>query len=163
MDHMYEYAGNVYHLTSRRTPDGLAVEYQGREIPVAFREVGEGMLVLDIDGRRVKVIVDGDDRMKHVFCCGEVYRFARVDVAGPQAPKAVSGDLRAPLTGRVIKVLVSEGEEVNDRTQIMIIEAMKMEHKIRAPFRGVMRGIEVSEGEMVEGGQLVARVEKVLE
>ncbi|MCI0496903.1 MAG: HlyD family efflux transporter periplasmic adaptor subunit [Thermoplasmata archaeon] len=116
------------------------------------------MFILDIDGRRVKVIVDGDERMKHVFFAGDVYQFTRVEPGAAQAPKEVSGDLTAPLTGRVVKVLVAEGDEVDERTQIMIIEAMKMEHKVRAPFKGRVGRLSVSEGEMVEGGQSVARI-----
>ena len=60
MEHIFEFGGNVFNLTTTRTDEGLSVNYQGVDIPVSVREVGEGMYVLGIEGKNVKVIVDGD-------------------------------------------------------------------------------------------------------
>jgi len=160
MEHLFEFGGNVFNLTTTRTDEGLSVNYQGVDIPVSVREVGEGMYVLGIEGKNVKVIVDGDDRTKHVFCKGDVFQFNKVAPGAAEVHNELSGDLEAPLTGRVIQIMVGEGDEVDEKTPIMIIEAMKMEHKIRSPFKGKIGAIEVSEGEMVDGGRIVARVEK---
>jgi len=160
MEHLFEFGGNVYSLSTTRTDEGVTVHYQGTSIPVKVREVGEGMYVLGIEGRNVKVIVDGDDRTKHVFCKGDVFQFNKVAPGAAEEHKELSGDLEAPLTGRVIQIMVGEGDEVSKKTPIMIIEAMKMEHKVRAPFKGTIGSIEVSEGDMVDGGSIVARVEK---
>jgi 3-methylcrotonyl-CoA carboxylase alpha subunit len=160
MEHIFEFDGNVFNLSTTRTEEGVTVEYQGASIPVRIREVGEGMYVLSIEGRSVKVIVDGDDRTKHVFCKGDVFQFNKVAPGAAEAHKELSGDLEAPLTGRVIQIMVGEGDEVDEKTPIMIIEAMKMEHKIRSPFKGRIGAIDVSEGEMVDGGRIVAKVEK---
>ncbi len=160
MEHLFEFGGNVFNLATTRTDEGLTVHYQGVDIPVSVREVGTGMYVLGIEGRNVKVIVDGDDRTKHVFCKGDVFQLNKVAPGAAEVHKELSGDLEAPLTGRVIQIMASEDDEVDEKTPIMIIEAMKMEHKIRAPFKGTVGSIEVTEGEMVDGGTIVARVEK---
>ena len=160
MEHIFEFGGKVFNISLTRTEEGVTVHYQGSSIPVRVREVGEGMYVLGIEGRNVEDTVDGDDWTKHVFCKGDVFQFNKVAPGAAEVHKELSGDLEAPLTGRVIQIMMGEGDEVSEKTPIMIIEAMKMEHKVRAPFKGTIGSIEVSEGEMVDGGRIVARVEK---
>jgi 3-methylcrotonyl-CoA carboxylase alpha subunit len=67
-----------------------------------------------------------------------------------------SGRLVSPLPGSVIQVLVQNGETVAKGQALMIIEAMKMEHTISAPRRGLVKQIYFSLGEQVaEGAQLL--------
>lgn len=64
----------------------------------------------------------------------------------------VDKQLNAPMPGRVISVLSTVGLQVNTGTPLMILEAMKMEHTIRAPFAGVVESIFFSAGDFVEEG-----------
>jgi 3-methylcrotonyl-CoA carboxylase alpha subunit len=63
--------------------------------------------------------------------------------------------IRAPIIGRVAKVLVKEGEAVTKGDRIAVIEAMKMEHVLHAPRDGRVAKVAVTEGEQVELGALV--------
>ena len=71
------------------------------------------------------------------------------------------GEVRAPMHGRLIALAVSEGDEVEAGARIAVLEAMKMEHALTAPRAGrvTLKGHKV--GDIVEPGEVVARVEAV--
>jgi acetyl-CoA carboxylase biotin carboxylase subunit len=71
---------------------------------------------------------------------------------------AVSGGLSAPMPGKVVKVLVAAGQAVAAGDTLLVLEAMKMEHPVRAPADGVVSEIAAGEGEQVDAGQLLAVV-----
>jgi pyruvate carboxylase len=63
------------------------------------------------------------------------------------------------MSGRVIRVLVQEGQTVQDGDSLVIIEAMKMETEICSVARGQIKAIQVQPGMAVEAGQLLLVVE----
>ncbi len=67
--------------------------------------------------------------------------------------------LTAPMPGKVVRVLVAPGEEVEARQPLVVVEAMKMENELSAPRAGTVTGVEVSEGMSVEAGRLLATIE----
>ncbi len=74
---------------------------------------------------------------------------------------AVGGrqEITAPMSGRVVQVLVQPGQTVEDGESLVIIEAMKMETEIRAVARGQVKEIHVSANTAVEAGQLLLVIE----
>jgi propionyl-CoA carboxylase alpha chain len=88
------------------------------------------------------------------------------DVALTELPRfadarkdAVAGGLTAPMPGKVVKILVAAGQAVTAGETLLVLEAMKMEHPVRAPIDGVVAELPAGEGEQVEAGQLLAVVE----
>ena len=71
------------------------------------------------------------------------------------AAQAVAGGLVAPMPGKVVKLLVAAGQEVAAGAAIAVLEAMKMEHTVRAPEAGVIKDLLVAAGEQVDTGQLL--------
>jgi glutaconyl-CoA/methylmalonyl-CoA decarboxylase subunit gamma len=68
-------------------------------------------------------------------------------------------EITAPMSGRVVEVLVQPGQTVQDGERLVIIEAMKMETEIRAVARGQVKDIQVSADMAVEAGQLLLVLE----
>ena len=64
-------------------------------------------------------------------------------------------DIKAPMPGLVLKVLVSEGDEIKKGDNLFILEAMKMENIIKAPADAVIKSIKVKPADKVEKGQLI--------
>jgi acetyl/propionyl-CoA carboxylase alpha subunit len=64
----------------------------------------------------------------------------------------------APMPGKIVKVLVTQGQEVKTGQILVIMEAMKMEHSIGAPHDGVVAEVRVSEGQQVSEGHVVVVV-----
>ena len=72
-------------------------------------------------------------------------------VEGPSA-SAGEGLVSAPMPGKVLRVLVKEGESVKTGQGLLVLEAMKMENEIPAPMDGVVKKIHVKEGDTVNTG-----------
>jgi 3-methylcrotonyl-CoA carboxylase alpha subunit len=88
---------------------------------------------------------------------GQTYSLAFADppslsgaaaAAGASAPGRVS----SPMPGKIVKIAVSQGETVEERALLVVLEAMKMEHRIEADAAGEVKNVFVREGEIVSGG-----------
>ena len=101
---------------------------------------------------------------------GGVYAFAGgrqafVELVDPFAKAeagAVEGDtaIRAPMNGRLVAIAVEDGDTVEAGQRLAVVEAMKMEHALVAPFAGVVRDLTAAVGEQVEMGERIMWVEK---
>jgi geranyl-CoA carboxylase alpha subunit len=85
-------------------------------------------------------------------------------MAAPRGAAAGDSDgkVRAAMNGRVVAVLVKQGERVEVGQPVMTLEAMKMEHVHTAPISGMISAIDVAEGEQVTTGKIVAEIEPIL-
>jgi pyruvate carboxylase len=63
------------------------------------------------------------------------------------------------MPGTVIKVLVGEGDAVQARQPLVVLEAMKMETPLTSPYDGVVRAVHVAEGDQVAGGAVLVELE----
>ena len=79
----------------------------------------------------------------------EVPRFPDLD------SHVAAGSLLAPMPGTVVRVEVSVGDHVEQGQVLVVIEAMKMEHRITAPVDGVVAEVDVSAGDAVDNGQVL--------
>jgi acetyl/propionyl-CoA carboxylase alpha subunit len=68
--------------------------------------------------------------------------------------------LSAPMPGTVIRVLVGEGDRVQPRQPLVVLEAMKMETPVVSPYEAVVRAVHVSEGDRVAGGTVLVELEE---
>ncbi|MGY2329361.1 acetyl/propionyl/methylcrotonyl-CoA carboxylase subunit alpha [Pseudomonas sp. SDT2931_S440] len=91
---------------------------------------------------------------------GEVHSVSLFDpIAAVDASQSHQGGLTAPMNGSIVRVLVEVGQTVEAGTQLVVLEAMKMEHSIRAPHAGVVKALYCQEGEMVGEGSALVELE----
>jgi biotin carboxyl carrier protein len=64
-------------------------------------------------------------------------------------------DMKAPMPGLVLQVLVNPGDEVNKGDKILVLEAMKMENAIKSPTDGIVNDVHVSQGMAVDKNQVL--------
>ncbi len=91
---------------------------------------------------------------------GQPFLFSQARCDADTGLAANAGDLVAPMPGRVIAVDVAEGDAVRQGQRLLVLEAMKMEHALTAPFDGVVTKLATREGSQVQVEALLARVEK---
>ena len=101
---------------------------------------------------------------------GGVYAFAGgrqafVELVDPFAKAeagAEEGDsaIRAPMNGRLVAIAVEEGDTVEAGQRLAVVEAMKMEHALVAPYAGVVRDLEANVGDQVEMSERIMWIEK---
>ena len=73
--------------------------------------------------------------------------------------EACQGSLSAPMPGRILTTAVSEGDEVVQGQLLVILEAMKMEHRITAPTNGTIVRIPVQVGDQVEKDSMLVELD----
>ena len=78
--------------------------------------------------------------------------------AHAHASEATDGSVIAPMPGKIVSVAVREGEEVDERALLLVLEAMKMEHRIEAPLAGTVREIRVAPGALVAAGERLVTI-----
>ncbi|XP_023513665.1 methylcrotonoyl-CoA carboxylase subunit alpha, mitochondrial [Cucurbita pepo subsp. pepo] len=70
------------------------------------------------------------------------------------------GTVVAPMAGLVVKVLVKNGDQVGEGQSVLVLEAMKMEHVVKAPIAGQIHGLHVAAGQQVSDGSILFSVKK---
>jgi biotin carboxyl carrier protein len=102
-------------------------------------------LLVALDGRTVAVSVNARRTRRSAAD-------ASVHADGEQA-------IAAPMPGRVVRVLVAEGDLVTARQAVIVVEAMKMENELRSPKAGRVMHVGVTAGMSVEGGRVLIVIE----
>ncbi|MDC0720569.1 biotin/lipoyl-containing protein [Nannocystis bainbridge] len=80
-------------------------------------------------------------------------------LAATGSASAGGGLVKAPMPGRVVRVLVSAGQTVERGTPLVIVEAMKMENELLATVAGVIKAVHVGEGVAVDAGQALVELD----
>jgi geranyl-CoA carboxylase alpha subunit len=133
--------------------------------------VGDTVLTLRLGARHdthVRVALDGVWRSVQACASGTAWLveidglaadFTDVTHEAPQgADAAGDGKLRAPMDGRIVAVKVAAGDAVVRGQTLVVLEAMKMQHQIRAAADGTVASIPVKEGEQVPARAILATV-----
>jgi 3-methylcrotonyl-CoA carboxylase alpha subunit len=141
---------------------GGAIRVHGRDGEVVIQGVmdSEGGLDAVVDGRRLRAgMVRREDELV-ILLPGETHRLTIVDPrAAGDLDEGGSGQLSAPMPGKVVQVLVEEGANVEKGQPLMILEAMKMEHTIAAPGKGTVAKVNFRAGEQVPEGAALLQIE----
>ena len=82
------------------------------------------------------------------------------DSSFDHAGRHEQSSLSAPMPGTVIRVLAAEGDRVQPRQPLVVLEAMKMETPVVSPYEAVVRAVHVQEGDQVAGGAVLVELEE---
>jgi biotin carboxyl carrier protein len=149
-------------------PAGVVVTLDGRKSRWDLAPTpGGGFSVLRADGRQAESVPRkpasggvevrvGAERVS-LELLDELTARAQ-SVAGKGAYRG-SGDVKAAIPGRVLRILAGPGDAVTQGQPVVVLEAMKMENDVRAPRDGVVRSVEVSAGQAVGSGQVLLRLD----
>ena len=128
------------------------------------REVEPDVYSILIDGRSYEVKIEPAPECCYATLNGRRYV---IEVRDPRRLSRTRGPLRAdgrqkiasPMPGKVVRVLVQEGDEVAAGQGVVVVEAMKMQNEIRSPKAGRVVAVRVAQGAPVGGGETLAEVE----
>jgi len=137
----------------------------GHEQPVDVVYGQNGVLSLLLGGKSYEVkqeivgtetnIVVGHERFTASVRDPRSFRSRNRSGVGEQGVMKI----KAPMPGKVVRVLAGVGTPVEVGQSVLVIEAMKMQNELKAPKTGVVKKINVAEGAAVEAGQALAEVE----
>ncbi len=145
--------GEEIPITAHYRDRDFDLEIAGRRLEVSGRFDARGRIDAEIDGvrRSGTVLEDGLDRI--VIADGRSHRLTLFDpIAAAAVDEAGGAHLSAPMPGTVTAVHVADGDTVSAGQALLVLEAMKMEHTIRAPAAGTIERVRFAAGEQVEEG-----------
>lgn len=121
----------------------------------------DGLIITD-NNHRFLVYGHYDDRQWTIFCNGSTFLFQQPQPFQTNVENQSENTLSAPMNGRVIAVFAQAGQNVSQGSPLIIVEAMKMEHSILAPFDAVVDTVYFAENDLVsEGNILIALTEQL--
>jgi acetyl/propionyl-CoA carboxylase alpha subunit len=94
---------------------------------------------------------------------GQQYKVERKRPRAAGHSTSSSGEIRAPMPGQIVDVLIAVGETVMKGDKILVLEAMKTQQAFTAPHDGKLTKLNVAKGDQVVDGALLAMVEPTLE
>jgi biotin carboxyl carrier protein len=118
---------------------------------------------VDLDRRRggIAASVAAGDGADHVMLQVEDALHRRLaSAAGTRAP-ARGESVRAPIAGKVVKVLVAVGDQVAPGSAVIVLEAMKMENELAAERGGTVSAIHKAAGQAVDTGDLLVEIASI--
>lgn len=143
-------------------PDGgYQVEIDGKRIdadvvmlPDAMSvRIGHRVIDLMVEGKPPNLGAIGAGIRTYANVESERHRAATAATVGTRRVGANS--VTSPMPGRIVKVMVKEGDEVQLGDAVVVVEAMKMENELRAPRQASIAKVLVKEGDRVEGGAVL--------
>ncbi len=120
---------------------------------------GLRMLRLEIDGIAHEAAVRVRRRTVDVVYRGTTYSFGRPDATSPTAAGTDQGAVLAPMPGTVLALDVAVGDRVEAGQRLGVLEAMKMEHTLLAPYAGTVTKVGATAGAQVALHHLLVEVE----
>ena len=144
-------------VTYQAEVEGQTVLVNGRPFTVTV----EGSTV-QVDGAAHTVEIEGQqaifDGIAHPFQVHKVGEEKEAPRSSVALVTAGEGVVTAIMPGKVVRVLVQEGEQVADGDVVCVLEAMKMENELQAPGAGVVKALHVSPGDDVEMGAVLVEI-----
>ena len=147
-------------------PEGGSLRWRldGRTREVDAVEVAAGTYSILVEGRAIEVRVQEDLEGLRIYAGGEEFTATIVDPRQWQGRHGhaveVEGRLQilAPMPGKIVRVLVKQGEAVAAGQGIVVVEAMKMQNEVRSRKTGIVEKLLVAEGKTVNAGEVLAVV-----
>ena len=149
-----------------RTPDGNVreislVPHEGglkfAELGLTFERASDDSLWLFDGSKKTKLHATKIKDTWWIHLNGKCWKMELIEAGSSDDGSGDSG-LTAPMPGIILDVLVSEGDEVTAGQTLLVMEAMKMEHKITAPKDGIVEVVHFKSGEKCDQGSILISI-----
>jgi acetyl/propionyl-CoA carboxylase alpha subunit len=139
-----------------QTAGSARVSVNGMEFDVSIEKAADGAMLLTIGSRRIVVRAARSRNALAVAIGPSSFTFAEVETrSSARRGATATPEMTAPMPGKVLKILVTEGDTVAAGDPLIVLEAMKRETTLFAEGAAVIRKIGVSAGQMVDHGAVL--------
>ncbi|MEW5761103.1 MAG: biotin/lipoyl-containing protein, partial [Candidatus Thermoplasmatota archaeon] len=164
MVELYEIDGLTYAIEIKKIDKSFIANLNGKEYVIEARSFENGNLILSFGNETRKFSVLKDGKKRFVFHDSNVYEFLKKDVCGSykkikEEENELDGKIIAPMTAKIVKFLISAGEAIKSKQEIVILESMKMEYRIEAPFNSFVKRVNFNAGDTVNAGDILIELE----
>jgi acetyl/propionyl-CoA carboxylase alpha subunit len=162
MRYRFQNRGQVFELSIERQGEVYQVATDGKLISFEVLDIQPGQLSLSSNGRSITLYwaADGDGKWISFDGCTYFLEKPAARVTRQLDEPAGSEMVRAPMPAQVRAIQTTQGEQVEKGQTLLLLEAMKMEIRIKAPVVGRVARLMVSDGQAVEKEQLLVEIER---
>lgn len=155
MQYRYSWGDRDYAVNLERVGAEYRATIEGRVYPLMVLEVQPGQISLLLAGRPVTLFYAQDGERRWISVQGCTYLLEKPAPRGARrmGGSSLAGRLRAPMPAQVRSVEVAEGDQVVIGQTLVLLEAMKMEIRVKAPRAGRVIKILVDRGQTVDRDQ----------
>lgn len=134
----------------------MRARIDGAEVVAQLEPLADGAAILQIDGRRIRIL-GARTRSSILVAAGPAsFEFAPVEGrTGASRHGLAAPEVTAPMPGKILKLLVAEGDRVEHGQALVVLEAMKMETTLYAESAAIVKKVRVSAGAMVDHGAVL--------
>lgn len=165
MQAQYEYRQHQFNIEYSPRDSVCEICLGDRPINAAIVYKTANFIRCQINGvnHQIHFAIQGDQRFLHVDGRNFVVRKLSDRQKAKRSGVGSVRDLTAPMPGKVLKLMVTNDDIVEEGQPLLILEAMKMEYTIKAHRRGKVVGLKLNEGNQVDMGQLLLDIAEVAE
>lgn len=138
----------------KQTPSFVLFELEGQQYSVNLNKVDDYKMNLSFNNKNSAVVVAAP----YFVADGQEFVVTNYRKSRSKNKAVAHGQMISPMPGKILKILVKEGEDVELGASILIMEAMKMEHTIKANKKGKIEKILFKEGDQVSGGVELVKI-----
>jgi biotin carboxyl carrier protein len=160
-------AGRSYSLSVEERQGEFHLTSAGATRRVLCRRLTPHLFALDFDGRTrlVHIAEDGDRKFVRLagreVCLEKPRRDQARGAAETGTEVSEDGIVETPMPGKIVKISVGENDRIEKGASLLVVESMKMENTIAAPWDAVVKKIHVAEGDQTHLGQPLMEIEKI--
>ena len=133
----------------------IVARIDGREVAAELESDGAGGGTLTLEGRRFHFASARRKDAILVAVGPRTFDFVRIEEGRRPAPGLAASEITAPMPGKVLRVLVKEGDAVSAGQPLVVLEAMKMETALAAESDAIVKRVPVAPGQMVDHGAVL--------
>ncbi|HLJ87969.1 MAG TPA: biotin/lipoyl-containing protein [Candidatus Angelobacter sp.] len=158
-------AERTYKVELSREDASWQCKLDGKPFPAEIVLRSDGVYSILIEGKSYEAtqehtplgnnIVVGRHRFTPTVRDPRSFRSLRRADSAAQGSKKIT----APMPGKVVRILVAAGAQVEAGQGVLVVEAMKMQNELKSPKNGTITKLNVAEGSPVEAGQVLAEIE----
>ena len=166
MEFEFNLEDKLYKISIEKKGDTYFVDPGNSKREVEFQNISPNCFSLTIDGHNQTVYIAEAENKRFIFVEGEQFVIQEKETAKVRKKEDEAGLIdgkqlvRAPMPGRILKILVSEGEKVRKKQSLLIVEAMKMEHEIKSALDGIVKKVNFKENQMVDTEEPIMELEE---
>lgn len=164
MDYEYSHEGETFPVKIDGDSSGSYKAVIGdKEFEFSSSNISPNEFSFLLNRKNMKVYIAESDDGVFVHIGGHIVHFKKPGAdnggfGGAGGDFGVKDEISTPMPGKVVKVIVSEGDHVEAGQSLVIVESMKMENEIRSPVAGEVVAVNFKDGDLVEPGQTIIRL-----
>lgn len=138
----------------------VSINKKKHDVSVDF--VAENEFLLKVNGKVYDVIVNKNSGSYDICMTGKSIRVEKkspFQLIRNNVGKTKRADVKTSMPGRVVELLLKEGDKVKEEQPVLVLEAMKMQNEIKSPQKGKIKSIYPKPGDSVEAGAVLFTVE----